>query len=368
MSGDITRSDVEHLGRCARRRDILKAMAACGAAGPSFLAFGEALAAAPADTVAKLTILVQGGPVGDALKAIANPMFAAQYPKAAVELTTSTNAAAFPKMLAQRKNPVIGGGMFNDLFAARGMLTEMWAPFDPAFLTEAVHVPASVRIPGALGVTVQQTPFGIMYNPDRVEAPTSWTDLWNPKYRGRVAMHDAYFDAYAMASVSAGGPPSVEEGIKAWRPHRDNIAVWSVGPTSDQDLVHRGEVWLVPHWGGWAEQGRLQGKNVRFALPKEGATLWSNQLQCSVGFSAVETELIQRYLNTWLSPECQTAWLKEALISPAVDTVRIPDDLRANPAIVAPSDIGSKLIRLDATYIAKNFSSLQALIQRTLKS
>ena len=104
-------------------------------------------------------------------------MFAAQYPKVGIELNTSTNAAAFPKMLAQRNTPVIGGGMFHDLFAARGTLTKMWVPFDPQFLTNAVHVPDSARIPGAIGVTVQQTPFGIMYNPDRVEEPTSWTDL-----------------------------------------------------------------------------------------------------------------------------------------------------------------------------------------------
>lgn len=367
MTGHVTDLDIRRITRSSGRRDVLKAMLACGAAGPSLLAFAEALAAAPADSAAQITILIQGGPVGDALRAVANPMFARSYPKVGIDLNTSTNAAAFPKMLAQRKSPVIGGGMFNDLFAARGMLTSMWVPFDPQFLTNAVHVPEAVRIPGGLGVTVQQTPFGIMYNPDRVETPTSWTDLWNPKYRGRVSMYDSYFDAYAMASVATGGEPSVEAGIRAWAPHRENVGAWAAGPTSEQDMVHRGEVWLAPHWGGWAEQARLQGKNVRFALPKEGATLWSNQLQSCEGFSPVVTELVQRYLNTWLSPECQEAWLTQAMISPAIGTLRIPDALKSNPAIVLPSDVGTKLIRLDATYIANNFAQLQALIQRTLK-
>ena len=180
-------------------------------------------------------------------------------------------------------------------------------------------------------------------------------------------MYDSYFDAYAMASVASGGPASVEGGIRAWAPYRDNIGAWAAGPTSEQDMVHRGEVWLAPHWGGWAEQARLQGKKVRFALPKEGGTLWSNQLQCSVGFSPVVTELVQRYLNTWLSPECQAAWLTGALISPAVDSVPLTDELKSNPAIVVPSTIGTRLIRLDATYIATNFAAIQAQIQRTLK-
>ncbi len=75
------------------------------------------------------------------------------------------------------------------------------------------------------------------------------------------------------------------------------------------------------------------------------------------------TELVQRYLNTWLSPECQTAWLKEALISPAVDSVPLTDELKANPATLGPSTIGTRLFRLDAT----NFTAIQAQIQRNLK-
>ncbi|MGF3022864.1 ABC transporter substrate-binding protein [Methylobacterium aquaticum] len=367
MNSDYEEQDVRRLTPCLDRRRLLRGMLAAGAAGPSFLAFAQALAAAPADTAGQLTILIQGGPVGDALRAVANPMFAKAYPKVSIDLNTSTNSAAFPRMIAQRKNPVIGGGMFNDLFAARGMISKIWAPLDPQFVTNAVHVPKAVRIPDSQGVTVQQTPFGIMYNPDRVEAPTSWTDLWNPKYRGRVSMYDSYFDAYAMASVASGGKPSVEDGIRAWAPHRENIGVWSAGPTSEQDMVHRGEVWLAPHWGGWVEQARFQGKNVRFALPKEGATLWSNQIQSVEGFSPLVTELVQRYLNTWLSPECQEAWLTQAAISPAIGTLHIPAELRDNPAIVRPEDVGSKLIRVDATYIATNFAQIQQLIQRTLK-
>lgn len=351
----------------AGRRSFLKAMAALGAGGPSLLAFAEALAQAKPDEAAKLTILIQGGPVAEPIKNIANPMFNARYPNAEVQLEVSSNAAGYPKMLAQRNNPVIGGGMFNDLFSFRGQADKMWVPFNPEFLTNAARVPAEVRLPNGIGMTFQQTPFGIMYNPDRVEAPKSWTDLWNPKYKGRVSMWDAYFDGYAMAAVATGKPPSVEDGIKAWEPHKANIGAWASSPIAEEDLVHRGEVWLAPHWGAWTEQARLQGKKVAFALPKEGGTLWSNQLQCSAGFSPTVTELIQRYLNTWLSDEVQTAWLKDALISPAVLSVPIPAELKSNVAIVAAAESG-KLIRLDAQQIGSKFNALRTQIERTLKA
>jgi putative spermidine/putrescine transport system substrate-binding protein len=350
------------------RRKILQGLAILGAAGTDLATFAEALAQASSEEVAQLTILIQGGPVAETINNVALPQFKRQFPKVSIQLEVSANAAAYPKMLAQRNNPVISGGMFNDLFSARGSIDKMWAAINPEYMPNAQRVPQDLLLPDGAGVTFQQTPFGIMYNPDRVEAPTSWTDLWNPKYEGRVAMWDAYFDGYAMAAVATGKGPSVEEGIKAWEPHRKNIGVWSTSPIAEEDLVHRGEVWLAPHWGAWTEQARLQGKRVAFAFPKEGATLWSNQLQSCAGFSPKITELVQRYLNVWLSDECQTAWLKNALISPAIGSLAIPADLQSNPAVVAAADAGKKLFRLDAKQTAMKFAATKALIERTLKS
>jgi len=351
------------------RRRIIKGLAALGAVGTADLAtFAEALARATSDEAAQLAILIQGGPVAETINNIANPEFKRQFPNVSINLEVSANAAAYPKMLAQRNNPAIGGGMFNDLFSARGSIDKMWAPINPEFMPNARRVPRELLVPGGEGVTFQQTPFGIMYNPDKVEPPTSWTDLWNPKYEGRVSMWDAYFDAYAMAAVAVGKPPSVEGGIKAWEPHRKNIGVWSTSPISEEDLVHRGEVWLAPHWGAWCEQARLQGKRVAFVFPKEGATLWSNQLQSCVGFSPKITELVQRYLNVWLSDECQKAWLKNALISPAIGSLVIPPDLQSNPAVISAADAGKRLIRLDAKQVALKFAATRSLIERTLKS
>jgi putative spermidine/putrescine transport system substrate-binding protein len=362
--GLLTSPEVDH----PNRRSILLGLTALGAAGCDLATLAEALAQASAEEVAQLTVLIQGGPVAETINKVALPQFKRQYPRVDIQLEVSTGAAAYPKMLAQRNNPVINGGMFNDLVSARGSIDKMWAPINPEFMPNSQRVAKELLLPGGDGVTFQQTPFGIMYNPDRVEAPTSWTDLWNPKYEGRVGMWDAYFDAYAMAAVATGKPPSVEDGIRAWEPYRKNIGVWSTSPIAEEDLVHRGEMWLAPHWGAWTEQARLQGKRVAFAFPKEGATLWSNQLQCSVGFTPKITELAQRYLNVWLSDECQNTWLKEALISPAIGSIAIPPELKSNAAVISASDAGKRLIRLDARQVAAKFAATKALIERTLKS
>ncbi|MEI2416029.1 extracellular solute-binding protein [Orrella sp. JC864] len=348
------------------RRAILKSMLVLGAGGASMLKLADALAAASDQDVAQLTIMSQPGILVQVLQELSNPQFNKSYPNTRIQLEASSNAAAYPRMLAQRSRPVVSGVMCNDIFAQRGIADKMWEKFDPALMTGAANVPAEIMTPGGYGITFQIAPYGIMYNPDRVQAPKSWTDLYDPKYAGRVSMWDSYFDAYVMAGVAAGKGPSVEEGIKAWAPHRKNIGAWVTSPIAEADLVHRGEVWLAPHWGSYAELARSQGKNVAFVIPEEGAVQWSCHMQLCTGFSEPVSRLTQIYMNTWLSDELQRAFMEKGFFSPATRTVQIPDTLKS-PALITADDAAKNLIRPDFVSIGQQIPKLKALIDRTLK-
>lgn len=349
------------------RRTILQGLAALGAGGAAFGQFAEALAQAKDSDVAQLTILSQAGLVPEILNKSALPLFQKAYPKTDVKLEIASNAVAYPKMLSQRNNPVISGAMVNDIFAQRGITDKMWTKFDPAFVPNAANVPSEIMTHGGFGIPFHLTPFGIMYNPDKVEAPKSWADLFDSKYKGRVSMWDAYYDAYVMAAVATGKKPDVEEGIKVWAPHKANIGAWTSSVPGEQDMVHRGEVWFAPHWGAWVEQARVQGKRVAFAVPKEGAVQWTGHMQVCAGFSPAVTELTQRYLNTWLSDEVQKAWIETGFFSPATKSAPIPEAMRHNPAIISADNAIKLLVRPDPVKLAADMPKLKVLIERTLK-
>ncbi len=348
------------------RRTLLHSLIGMGVGIGTLAQFGEALAQASNSTVRELTIHLQAG-LQDICRDFADKPFGKVAPGVKVNYDIGANGITYPKMLAQRSNPVVSGGMYNDIYAQRGIADRMWAKFNPALMPNATNIPKEILTPGGFGLPIHLTPFGIMYNPDRVEKPTSWTDLWNPKYKGRVSMWSAYFDAYIMAAVATGKGPDVEAGIKAWQPHKQNIGAWITSHINEQDLVSRGEIWLAPHWGGWTEQARVQGKNVAFTIPKEGAVQWTGHMQLTAGFSPEATELTQHYLNTWLSDECQVAWAEKAFLSPALSTVRMPEHLLSNPAIVAPDKVTS-LVRPDVVSIGPKMTAYKALIDRTLRA
>ena len=84
------------------RRTLLKGLAILGAAGSDLVTFAEALAQASSEEVAQLTVLIQGGPVAETINNVALPLFKRTHPNVSIQLEVSANAAAYPKMLAQR--------------------------------------------------------------------------------------------------------------------------------------------------------------------------------------------------------------------------------------------------------------------------
>lgn len=363
--------DLDHLlrgfSRHRTRRDILRYLAAAGAGMATLQPMARALAQASAQEVRSLTVLIQGGPVGDALRDIAAPLFTKGHPGTQVDLEVSSNTVTYPKMLATRDAPILAGGMFNELFTALGVHDKLWAKLDLGNMPNASKVPVGLHPDNGLTMIFQQTPFGIMYNPDRVEKPTSWTDLYKPEYKGRVSMWTTNMDAYAMAGVAAGKGLSVDAGIQAWQPHRANIGAWVTSPVAEEDLVAKGEMWLAPHWGAWAEQARVLGKHVAFAIPKEGATLWSNHACSVVNLRANSNLLIQAYLDTWFDEDIQRQWLMKSFISPVLSSITIPDSMKSNPAVVTPEQ-AQTLYRIPARELAAEFKRYTATITRQLRT
>jgi spermidine/putrescine-binding protein len=180
-------------------------------------------------------------------------------------------------------------------------------------------------------------------------------------------MWDSYFDAYIAAAVMSGKGPSVEEGIKLWAPHKQNIGAWTTSPTKVEDDVARGEMWLAPHWGSWCEQAKSQGKKLAFTIPREGAVQWAGHMVAVTGFSPKVTELTLRYLDTWNSEECQIGWVTRGFFGPANRKVKLPADLARLEAVMTAEEAAKRLIRYDVKAVGEKIPKLKAMIDQTLK-
>ena len=137
---------------------------------------------------------------------------------------------------------------------------------------------------------------GIIYNPKYVtdEEASSWEVLRNPKFAGKILMKDAFRDVYTSMLIAinkdkiASGEKDIntisydssDESIAAVEAYlnsfKDSVAGWEADFGKEQMTKER--AWINLSWSGdaqWAiEEAAGMGVELRYAVPKEGSTMW----------------------------------------------------------------------------------------------
>jgi spermidine/putrescine transport system substrate-binding protein len=135
-------------------------------------------------------------------------------------------------------------------------------------------------VPWASGIT------GIAYDPKKIDTPpTKLTDLWNPRWKGRVGMFSDPQELGNFGLMAQGINPdkSTEED---WRKAADYLKKQKdagiVRKYYDQgyiDALGRGEVWMTQAWSGDIFQKNLSdGTDFKFVVPEDGGTLWTDNM------------------------------------------------------------------------------------------
>lgn len=178
------------------------------------------------------------------------------------------------------------------------------------FFQKATGEPA-IRVPFAWGSN------GFMYNADKIPGElTSWKQLWNPAYKGKVAMVDRPELVYWLTAIAVGrdmndGSDAAFTDIRkaAGDMIKLNKAFWSTGDDVVQ-YMKNDEVWIAyGAYDGLARQLQSAGKNVKYVIPNEGAQGWVDNL-CLVS-DAPNKENAMKFIDFMISAEAQTKFAKD---------------------------------------------------------
>ncbi|MEU7898465.1 extracellular solute-binding protein [Nonomuraea sp. NPDC049152] len=133
-------------------------------------------------------------------------------------------------------------------------------------------------IPWTVGVT------GIAYNPEYVDEVTSMNDLWNPKYKGKVGMmlDSQEIANFGMFALGIDPDKSTEadwrKAAAKLQEQRDQGLVRKYYENDYIDALVRGDIWITMAWSGDVFQQVAEGKNLKFVVPQEGATIWTDNM------------------------------------------------------------------------------------------
>ena len=170
----------------------------------------------------------------------------------------------------------------------------------------------------ASGVSLGMT--GIAYNKKMFTekgwaAPTSWMDMADPKFKGKVVFQSMPSSSFGLHGflmfnrIQGGNDKNVDPGFNAWpKTIGPNVLEYIPSSAKLSEMVQTGEAALFPLTPTAVAALKEKGIPVEYAQPKEGSVVLTVG-QCVIANNS-EPELSQKLAEYLLSPQAQAAALQ----------------------------------------------------------
>jgi putative spermidine/putrescine transport system substrate-binding protein len=290
--------------------------------------------------------------------------YVAKHPKVTIDFAPGTNSETYPKIVQSLQvtpdNPLINFGYFNIDATTKGTKAGIWESLDPKVITNLNKVLPAYRRPQDKGVFFSTSAIGLMYNTKLVNpAPTSWKDLWDPRFKGKVAFWDApnwsFNGLVATAKLNGGSEDNIEPGMKTYEQAAKSGQIHSLYNSNDagKQLLVSGSALITPFFFGIMEPWVVnEGAPLGYVVPKEGQIAFPLGFQIVKGSSKDQVRVASDMLQLMLAPDAVAEWCNLTYSLPAVDGAKVDPKLATLPAY--DKNNVAKAMQLDWQKIADN--------------
>jgi putative spermidine/putrescine transport system substrate-binding protein len=293
----------------------------------------------------KLTEFLWVGSNQDVTPKEVNSRYIKAHPGTKIDVVAGTNAETFPKIMTSIQttpdDPLVNFGFFNSDAITKGTVADIWLPLDSAPNVKGV-LPA-FRLAGNKGVYFASSPVGIMYSTKVFkdkgwDPPTSWNDLWDPRFKGKVAFYDAptwSFNGFVMtARLHGGSETNVEPAMKIYEQAAKDGQIQSLYISNDaaRQLLVSGDAWITPFFYGIMQPWVDEGAPLGYAVPKEGQVAFPLGFGMIKGTTDAQQKVASALINEMLSPAVVKRWCDLTYSVPLVDGVQVKSKLSKLPA------------------------------------
>jgi putative spermidine/putrescine transport system substrate-binding protein len=159
------------------------------------------------------------------------------------------------------------------------------------------------------GVSLQWGPNTLLYNTQKVKpAPTSWSAIYGPKYKGQITVPDnpiqiadaALYLSKTQPDLGIEDPyeltkPQLDAAVKLLKRQKPLIKKYWALASDEIDLFKNGDAVIGASWPYQTNTLQADGVPVKDLIPKEGATGWADTWMLSAKAK---------------HPNCAYQWLK----------------------------------------------------------
>lgn len=313
-------------------------------------------AAVPLAAQAAETLYV-GGPGGSSQKAFEEKIVPAFEKKtgAKVVYVPGNSSDLLAKLVAQKAKPEMSLAIIDEGPMFMAIERDLCATVENKGSVKDIYDAA--RMPGGKAVGVGLYASGLGYNQEVFARngwapPTSWLDLTDPKYKGKVSVTPVggygLHSLVMLARLNGGSEDNIDPGFEVMANKvAPNVIAFEASPANMAQLLQTGEAALVA-WGDLRVQAVAdQGAKVAFVYPKEGAV--RGMTAACVVEGAPQPKLAQLFLEEVLSPTAQVELAKAGGYGPVNPNAKL-DPAVAKKVVYGPEQAAA-LIPLKYTTI-----------------
>jgi putative spermidine/putrescine transport system substrate-binding protein len=267
-----------------------------------------------------------------------------------------------PKVEAQKNDPqldIILDSWENILVMGSEGLTIELTEEDIPNLAK-IEPTAFAEIDGKVyGITLMPWFNGIGYNTELIpmeDAPTSWNDLWDPMWEGKIGMaalpHEFGLELLVLAADLNGGDQyNIDPGLDYIVELKPNIAMTQTSVFPMFTAMAQGEIWLMQMDYASFLTYRATGAPIGWVLPEEGTYYHGSLMGIVANRPAENTEMAKRFLNYVYDSTIQYMWTEWTNYLPVnTETTLSPMYLAAIGEIGVTPEIFDELDIIDFSY------------------
>ncbi|MFF5568740.1 PotD/PotF family extracellular solute-binding protein [Streptomyces sp. NPDC012623] len=221
----------------------------------------------------------------------------------------------------------VGGGLLQPL--KTGDLSN-WKQLDPVLTQQSTVDGSSYGVPLTTGSN------GLLYRTDKIkQAPQDWTDIFDKKYCGHVALPPLTYNAgleFFSALVSQDGgklsdPADVDKGFEKLAQLKNCVSSYPADAGSVSTVLQNGDAWIVPFWDGRAFAMEQEGQPIGFTYPASGAVGALTSYYVPKG--STHTAAAYKFLDHLSSAEHQKPFAEGTFYGAGNDTIDYAPDFKA---------------------------------------
>ncbi|WP_226629591.1 ABC transporter substrate-binding protein [Alloyangia pacifica] len=237
---------------------------------------------------------------------------------------------------------------------------------DHAKLPNAANFDPQVWGPDDSFVQFMWAATALAYNPELVDTPpTSWSAVFDPAYKGKVALPDISGTAgvhflLAAARLNGGDIDNLDPGFEAIAKIAPDVQAYYTQADQLISMFERGEIAMAPWYTDRAASAAAGGVPVKIAYPTEGGIGINVTLIIPKG--AANPEGAYGFIDTILSPEAQSCLAEKMYEGP----VNPETKLEGAAAEAVPTEAYPTLYFPDPEVVAANVGDWRARWQREI--